>query len=416
MNLDSLDTIPGLLPGMYRGIPLHIADTTTDSGRRVLEYLFPGVDAAAYDDFGVLPSVVSIDALVISDDYKLRATALQAAFEAAGPGLLLHPWLGPMSVMMDEPAQISFSSKELRLVRISARFKRVLAASSLLSAVASGLGTAVSSMVSAASALALAVGLRIITATRTASVTRSARIVSAAASAITPPAGSARVMPQILKALSKAPATSTGYDLWIAGAAALIEAATDVPAVAPAASAPVETRPSVQSVMEIGLSFARRLSDAAIVAPSDSDRALLLSAAAQFLAAAAAQSSYGDYASRREAQNFRSRMTLAITALVEELETFGSALFQAEASALIRASRNLHASVIADINEVIGRLPDVLTFKPTNDISAWQLALHVAGDTPSRIEDVYRDIVARNDPSHPASMEPGAIEVLDIRR
>ena len=69
---------------------------------------------------------------------------------------------------------------------------------------------------------------------------------------------------------------------------------------------------------------------------------------------------------------------------------------------------------MGDINEVIGRLPDVLVFKTTQSLDAWQLALHVAGDTPSRIEEVYLDIVARNDPRHPAAMEVGLIEVAGL--
>ncbi|MFN3362718.1 MAG: DNA circularization N-terminal domain-containing protein, partial [Allorhizobium sp.] len=125
MRIDSLDALPGLVPGSYRGRTLHFLDTSSEHGRRVLEYLFPGADAPAYDDFGLLPSVLTIDALVIGDDYKVQVKSLQRAFETPGPGQLMHPWLGPMSVILEEPASIAFSVRELRVARINVRLKRV---------------------------------------------------------------------------------------------------------------------------------------------------------------------------------------------------------------------------------------------------------------------------------------------------
>ncbi|MCM0751948.1 hypothetical protein DEA98_13705 [Brucella pseudogrignonensis] len=68
---------------------------------------FPGIDVAAYDDMGLAPAVIQLDGLIVSDSYIVSAKALQAAFETPGPGTLVHPWLGPMQVILEETAEIS---------------------------------------------------------------------------------------------------------------------------------------------------------------------------------------------------------------------------------------------------------------------------------------------------------------------
>lgn len=414
MWFDSLDTLPGLLPASYRGIGFHVLDTSSEPGRRVLEYLFPGVDAAAYDDFGVLPNLISIEALIIGDDYKAKAAQLQRAFETAGPGTLMHPWLGPMSVMMDEPALISFSSRELRVVRISARFRKITAGRSAGSSLFST-ASIISSIVTLASLLITGVGTRVISASRTAAVTRSVRIVSTAIAAQTSPAGAAAFMPGLrFNILKTTPGTPAEYSQWIGTAAAMFAEASFAPAVAPAAEAVAAQDPSPESLAIISLSLGASLIVSADDAPSDGDRALLAGAAAGFLAQGAVQTAYVSFASRREALAYRTSTLGALDGLIATLEGFGSTVFQAETSALVSQARDLQAAIVSDINEVIGRLPDVLVFKTTQSLDAWQLALHVAGDTPSRIEEVYLDIVARNDPRHPAAMEAGLIEVAEL--
>jgi len=414
MRFDSLDTLPGLLPASYRGIGFHVLDTASEPGRRVLEYLFPGVDAAAYDDFGVLPNLISIEALIIGDDYKVKAAQLQRAFETAGPATLMHPWLGPMTVIMDEPALLSFSTQELRVVRISARFKKV-AASSPVGLSLFSIASVIGSIIALASQLSSSVGTRVISASRSAAVTRSVRIVTAAIAAQTSPTGSAAFMPALRSTILKAtPGTPTEYGQWIATAASMFAEASFTPAVAPAAEAVAAQDPSPESLLTISQALGSSLIASAIEAPSDGDRALLVAAAAQLLAQGAVQTAYVSFPSRREALDYRTAALDTTDRLIDTLEGFGGTLFQAETSALVSAARDLQAAIVSDINEVIGRLPDVLVFRPSRSLDAWQLALHVAGDTPSHIEEAYRDIVARNDPRHPSAIEAGAIEVAEL--
>jgi hypothetical protein len=415
MAIDDLTTLPGCLPGLYRGVPFVVLDAASEHGRRVLEYLFPGVDAPAYDDFGVLPSVISIEALVISDDYKARGGILQAVFETPGTGLLIHPWMGPMQVILEEPARISFSSRELRVVRISARFKRIPSVSGLSSVLPSGLAGTVSAVISAATALATVVATVVLSVAVTASVRRSARLVLSAARSVQAPSGAGSALSDLREILTvSTPEAPESFDAWVRTSTALLQVVSDTPAVA-SASASATANPSPQSLMTLGLDIGERLVQAAGVAPSVADQVLLLAAGAQFLSAAAAQAPYADYASSQEAVSYRSRFTASISALVDGLEAFGADQYQGEASNLISSAAALSTAIVSDLNEVIGRLPSVLSFATTTPLDAWQLAVHVAGDQPSRIEDVYSDIVARNDPRLPSLIDPGTIEVRELQ-
>jgi len=86
----------------------------------------PGVDYSAYDDHGIGPENLSVEGIYIGDDYILQGKLLKQAFEMPGPATLMHPWWGVMQAILIEPAEITFSANELRVVRFSATFERVI--------------------------------------------------------------------------------------------------------------------------------------------------------------------------------------------------------------------------------------------------------------------------------------------------
>lgn len=412
MRLDDLNSGDGLLPGMFRGVAISIVDASSDHGRRVLEYLFPGVDPAAYDDFGVGPSGISIEALYIGDDYKVQARLLAAAFETPGPGLLIHPWLGPISVIMEEPAQIRFSERELRVIRISARFKRapVVSLGGLFS---SDLVSSIAGMVSAVAGLVSIIASVVLSSTRISASRRSVRVVNAVATSLTTPPSARSALTTVRVALAaSSPQSPVAFDSWIARASAVVSTVTELSPVGSATDS--EEVASAQALMTIGLSMASGLIAQVVSAPSTTDRLLLVSAAARFVAEVAAQSPYAEFTSRNEAMTFRSSMTTALSTLIDLVEDNSPDTMQAATRSVIRAARSLSASLVADLNEVIGTLPVVQAITTTRNIDAWAIAQHLAGDTPSKIETVYADIVARNGPVHPASLNTGRVEFLEL--
>lgn len=404
--------LPGLLPGLYRGITFHVPDASTAAGRRIAQQLFPGIDNAAYDDFGVYPNEVTIDGIIVGDDYVAQGAALIAALNTPGPATLVHPWLGPMTVMLRDPGEVSFSDRELRVVRFSATFTKVdntgfASTGSSLTA----LRTAISSATSAASALCLATGIKVLSAMRQKASERSHRIVSETIAALSAPSGSARAVPR-LKALVPSPSIDpAAFDAMMSGFAEVISAVAPSPAVAPAAEAVIETAPSSSALVAIGQQIAAALLPAIEAAPSDIDAAMLASAAGRMIAATSAQAIYVDYDSRAAALTYRSDAIALIDDVTDALDAASAGVLSGEASGLRRSLRALQAAVILDINETLGRLPPVQVFEPGRPIDAFQLAHHIAGNRPETVEAVYLDIVSRNRPRHPAYLDAARIEV-----
>lgn len=410
------ELLPGLLPGFWRGIRFHVPDASTAAGRRISEQLFPGVDLPTYDDFGVAPAVISIEGLIVGDSYIAQAAALQAAMETPGLSTLIHPWLGPMTVMLEEPGQVFFSDRELRVTRFSIQFKRMpiggLSGLGRLGGSLSALSTVISLVSTAIGAFSAAQQRRSISAAGQLAVTRSHRIVRTAVAALAAPAGARRTLPRLKASIPAiAPTGAVAFDAMITTGLAILSAADLTPAVSPAAGAVAEPAPSPLALMTMAFDLAKAFTIAVAEAPSQPDAALLAIASGRALVAGTTQSLYATYESRREALAYRLRANAAIDGAVLSLEGFTSSIHAGEASDVRRALVDLQNAIAVDINERIGRLPDVLVLNPDAPVDAWQVAHHLFGDTPDKVEAAYRDIVRRNRPRHPAHME-GPIEVL----
>ncbi|MGX1099272.1 DNA circularization N-terminal domain-containing protein [Amorphus sp. MBR-141] len=421
MILDSVaDLLPGLIPGQYRGVVFDVPDTRTEVGRRVAEHLFPGRDDAEYDDLGMLPEVVSVEGVLLGDDYIAQAMALRAAFKRPGPGTLYHPWFGWMRVIVDRPPEITFSSRELRVARFFAYFKRIdgdpaPASISTAAAVAAG------ASLLAASALMLIRAVDGLTISRigAAASTRTSRVFAAAVTdtAGTVPDVRTGTGARAITAAAASPAATPGA---VAGLVAATGAAlrASVPAltaansvVAPAFEAPAQdVGMSPPQGLDFALGLSSRLVAAVADAPSVPDQAMLLGTAAAMLAEAGPMLAQAEFSTRSEARAARAAIATETDRVTTAAEGLGETLFAAVASTTGRLAGDFRLAAIADINEVIGRLPQVVALTTTRPADAFQVAAHLFGDTPAAIEIGYTDIVARNRPRHPASLPAGRVE------
>ncbi|OYR25755.1 DNA circularization N-terminal domain-containing protein [Brucella pseudogrignonensis] len=416
MIFDSIsDVLPGLLPASYRGISFHVPDTSTQVGRRVAEHLFPGIDQAAYDDFGLATQTVQVEGLIVSDSYIAQAQALKAAFETPGPGTLIHPWLGPMQVIMEETAEISFAAHELRVVRFSATFKRYngMGLSGFASTASALIGAALS-LVSLAASLTTSTSRRTLSRLRTDATQRTARQVVSywQSSAGRASALISAVLPQSLPATPEAlsSAASSVTDMIVN----LVPDLAGMPAVAPAAEATSShTGLSARQALDINASAGAAFVVLAGDTVSRPDTVLLAGTAGDALAKAGQLAAYVEFGSRAEASVLRDSLVGQLDAYTDLLSSLSDSDFAAEASATIRATRDVRLRLIADINEAIGRLPASRIIETDRPSDAFQIANHIYGDDPSAIEDGYLSIIERNRPRHPARIPAGRVEVTE---
>lgn len=150
-----------LRPASFRGVSFGVLGVQKEFGRRVITHVFPLRDQPFHEDMGRHPRAFAIDAFVIGADVVARARRLEAALEQKGPGLLVHPYYGALTVVALKSVT-TFAAFEGRVARVQIAFEEAGTAGmpagilNTVAALLSAVGITVSSVLEvAASGLSL---------------------------------------------------------------------------------------------------------------------------------------------------------------------------------------------------------------------------------------------------------------------
>ncbi|WP_419657672.1 DNA circularization protein, N-terminus [Desulfosarcina variabilis str. Montpellier] len=111
-----------LLAGSFREVPFVTESTDGEIGRRTALHEFPLRDKPYAEDLGRKARRFSMTIYVIGADYMSARDALIAAFEEPGPGKLIHPYLGELTVTATEVRGPRESTREGGMARFSVTF------------------------------------------------------------------------------------------------------------------------------------------------------------------------------------------------------------------------------------------------------------------------------------------------------
>lgn len=111
-----------LVDASFRGVAFKTEDESLTAGRRVETHEFVNRDKPYTEDLGKATSRPKFSAYVIGDDCYEQRDRLIEALNNPGPGTLIHPAYGEMSVCVDGEINVSASSSEGRMVRFDLRF------------------------------------------------------------------------------------------------------------------------------------------------------------------------------------------------------------------------------------------------------------------------------------------------------
>ena len=114
--------IDNLQPASFRGVPFHVESDTLSAGRRVQTHEYPGRDKPYTEDIGRASRKGSIEAFLIGNDYMAARDRLLAALEQGGPGELVHPWYGRMSISVDDGCRVRHGARDGRYCAITISF------------------------------------------------------------------------------------------------------------------------------------------------------------------------------------------------------------------------------------------------------------------------------------------------------
>lgn len=110
-----------LRPASFRGVAFQVNATELAAGRRTQVHEYPQRDKPYVEDLGRGTREMSFDAFLIGDDYIAQANTLLAALETSGPGTLIHPWFGTVTVTLKDLGKVAFDAA-LGLARVSLSF------------------------------------------------------------------------------------------------------------------------------------------------------------------------------------------------------------------------------------------------------------------------------------------------------
>jgi prophage DNA circulation protein len=417
----SSSLLDDLFDAEYRGIPFHMPDPREETGRRVIRFFYPGRDDSGHEDMGALDGRISVSGFIVGEDYVRRADRLRAAFRAPGPGLLTHPWLGDMDVILAEPAEISFSDREIRLARFTAIFEPYIERPPIRLDTLGQLLALLDAIREGARRL-----LRFILAPIRLTLSLVRAVVGFTGGMVGLFRGTIATMRGLIGLPRELEASfvalfgvgSLKLDRNFGGAVAariegpgIIIRRAALPRLNPAVGA-FGGSPSVAPVIETAAATRLLLAVAAgLRGDATVPAGLRLAAQALLLADAVQMGVQAPFTSRAEAQAMRALLDAALAVLATDAAA-AAVSEPAYAGAIWQQVAGIRAGLARDMSERIGRLPSVETLALPGAAPTWLVANHLAGDAPGRIVGQYQQLVARNRPRRPARLGAGSIEVL----
>ena len=89
-----------LRPASFRGVPFKVQDHSAEiAGREIQLHEYPGRDVPYPEDMRRKSKSFTVEAYVLGADYMSARDRLIVACDGKGPGTLIHPYLGSLSVV-----------------------------------------------------------------------------------------------------------------------------------------------------------------------------------------------------------------------------------------------------------------------------------------------------------------------------
>lgn len=386
----------------FRGVEFHYEGTDGDFGRRLARHEYPQRDVPFIEDMGRKAREHTVEAYLLEPDHMARAQALIAACEAAGPGTLVHPYLGSLQAVCTACRQ-RFTTREGGMARFTLTF--VEAGENIYPRPAANTASVVGTKADAAASDVRGVfagGFAVDG--WPAHVAEAARAVLGDAGA----AVAAALLPSVARG-SPLAGFRRALDLLTLDAASLVQApATLASRVASlmrlvagedAAGAPTAAWLGLSrfgaDLAAVPLTTASRRAEAANqTALAALTRRLALTEAARAIAAA-------PFESHREAVAAREDFAARVD---EETATADDTSY--------RALTGLLAAVVRDVAARAPGLPRILEYSPATARPVLAIAHDLYGDDPAEVPDRFDQIVARNRVRNPGLAGGG--DVLEV--
>lgn len=424
--MDIQDLYNTLLTATFGGVPFYVIDTSQETGRRVMQFIYPGIDDASYQDLGADDGPISLRGLLVGDDYLAQMRTLRAVFRSPGPYTMVHPWLGSLQVIQvpGQRPRISLTANELRVARFELQVLPYNPSAQAGLDTLSQLETQLDALTADAQNWLANI------------LSPAVQVLGAISYAESFLSNVATIFDDVVAVT----ASAGDIGVSVAGSIAGLEDAVTTPiegfgGTAAASLAAVVAAFSGSCTPPVPSAVAPGGATTGAPAADPADVVTTLLAAAPLIAAASSTTTPGpalnaglqalvvggavqaasniNYTSQQQAQAQAAVLYAAIDTAAAVAAT-AAQTDPANAAPVWRDLVALKAALAADMNSLIGRLPPVVTITVPRVMPAWLLAQYISGDDPSQVVATYQDIIARNQIFNPALTQPGPLEVLDV--
>ena len=110
-----------VVAGSFRRVPFFVASHQLGTGRRIAVHEYPGLGDPFNEDLGRASRSISLEGYLLGDDVQDQKHKLISACETAGAGVLIHPYMGSLTVKCSD-LKISENAKEKRWVGVALTF------------------------------------------------------------------------------------------------------------------------------------------------------------------------------------------------------------------------------------------------------------------------------------------------------
>src|SRR5579864_235539 len=132
MAQECRDWLKTLWSASYKGVPFFFESDDEEGGRDNVKHVFPHRDDPFIEDMGEAVRFYGGVAYVVGDNADALATALKTALASEGPGMLVVPYFGPVTVHC-ETFKRSTQRDQMGYVAFELKFVRAGAATALIS-------------------------------------------------------------------------------------------------------------------------------------------------------------------------------------------------------------------------------------------------------------------------------------------
>ncbi|MFJ3112307.1 DNA circularization protein [Pseudomonas putida] len=105
----------------FRGVPFWVDSDSVPIGRRTQLHEYPKRDEPMVEDMGRQTREYKFEGFVVGSDFIAQRDRLEAALDIPGPGELVHPWYGRLTVTAGK-CEVSHVRSELGMARFNLTF------------------------------------------------------------------------------------------------------------------------------------------------------------------------------------------------------------------------------------------------------------------------------------------------------